>query len=181
MKSKFEYMGIGTRFGAQLIDWIILIIVYWILGFAMFGTTTWSVAGAPAMTITTVNSIIGLLYFVILEGSNGATIGKKALKIKVVKEDGSKCDISAALIRNILRIIDILPFIYIIGMILISRSEKKQRFGDGIAKTIVIKEGPVTMRTSTPSAPTGKAKFCVECGTDLPKDAEFCGSCGSKQ
>jgi uncharacterized RDD family membrane protein YckC len=59
-------------------------------------------------------------------------------KIKVVREDGGQIDMNQALTRNILRIIDGL-FAYLIGAILIWRSDKKQRLGDNIAKTIVIK------------------------------------------
>jgi uncharacterized RDD family membrane protein YckC len=79
------------------------------------------------------------LYYILLEGLRGATLGKKLVKIKVVREDGSACGLGPAFVRNILRIIDELPFLYIIGMILISRSNKKQRLGDRLAKTVVVK------------------------------------------
>ncbi len=69
----------------------------------------------------------------------GATLGKKVVKIKVVKEDGSACGIGPAFVRTLLRIIDGLPFLYIIGMVLIARSDKKQRLGDRVAKTVVVK------------------------------------------
>lgn len=59
-------------------------------------------------------------------------------KIKVVREDGMPIDMNLALTRNILRIIDGL-FAYLIGAILIWRSHKKQRLGDSIARTIVVK------------------------------------------
>ncbi len=88
---------------------------------------------------------IGVLYFIIyigyytyLEGSKGQTIGKMITKIKVVREDGKPIDMNQAFTRNILRIIDGL-FAYLIGAILIWRSDKKQRLGDSIAKTVVVK------------------------------------------
>ena len=56
-------------------------------------------------------------------------------KIKVVGEDGKPIDMNQALIRNLLRIIDGL-FAYLIGAVLIWRSDKKQRLGDNIAKTV---------------------------------------------
>jgi len=59
--------------------------------------------------------------------------------VKVVKEDGSPCDFGSALVRSILRIVDSLPAIYILGIILIAATEKKQRLGDMLAKTIVVK------------------------------------------
>lgn len=88
---------------------------------------------------------LGLLYFIIyigyfayLEGSRGQTIGKMITKIKVVREDGKPIDMNQAFTRNILRIIDGL-IVYLIGAILIWRSNKKQRLGDNIAKTVVVK------------------------------------------
>jgi len=66
------------------------------------------------------------------------TVGKKVLRIKVAKEDGGPCGITSSLIRNLLRIIDVLPFLYIVGMILVTRSSKRQRFGDAVAHTVVV-------------------------------------------
>jgi uncharacterized RDD family membrane protein YckC len=77
-------------------------------------------------------------YFALMEGSRGQTIGKMITKIKVVREDGRPIDMNQALVRNILRIIDGL-FAYLIGAILIWRSDKKQRLGDSVAKTVVVK------------------------------------------
>jgi len=73
-----------------------------------------------------------------MEGTIGATVGKLACKIKVRKEDGSKCGIREAFIRNVLRIIDGLV-VYLVGVILIITSGKKQRLGDMVAKTVIIK------------------------------------------
>jgi len=79
------------------------------------------------------------IYFSYFEGTSGQTIGKKVTNIRVVKEDGSRCDFGSALVRNILRIVDHLPSLYILGIILVAATEKKQRLGDMLAKTIVVK------------------------------------------
>jgi len=183
LEIKFNYVGIGYRLAAQLIDGIILSIISYMVGAALFGAPTWSVYGAEAATLTAINSLIMFLYFIILEGIVGATIGKMVLKMKVVKEDGSPCGLGAALIRNILRIVDALPFLYIIGMILIARSNKKQRFGDRIAHTIVVKSTPGITYTSSTEAPTVKPelKYCISCGAEIPSEARFCPKCGAKQ
>ena len=82
--------------------------------------------------------VIFMSYFILLEGSRGQTIGKMITRIKVVGEDGMPIDMNQAAVRNLLRIIDGL-FAYLIGAILIWRSDKKQRLGDSIAKTVVVK------------------------------------------
>jgi uncharacterized RDD family membrane protein YckC len=131
-----EYQGIGIRLVSLIIDNIVIGIIIGAVG---------SIIGFGMMTQKMVPWWIGLLYFVIyigyftlLEGSKGQTIGKMVTKIKVVREDGKPIDMNQALTRNILRIIDGL-FAYLIGAILIWRSDKKQRLGDNIAKTIVVK------------------------------------------
>lgn len=131
-----EYLGIGIRLVSLIIDNIVIGIIIGAVG---------SIIGFGMMTQKMVPWWIGLLYFVIyigyftlLEGSKGQTIGKMVTKIKVVREDGKPIDMNQALTRNILRIIDGL-FAYLIGAILIWRSDKKQRLGDSIAKTIVVK------------------------------------------
>lgn len=137
--SKLDYQGIGPRFGAQVVDAIILIVLFFVIGFAMSGSFNFQYSGPDAYPFIGAYGIVAFLYFVVLEGSMGATVGKKLLKLKVVREDGSVCGFGPAFIRNILRIIDELPFLYIIGMILISRSDKKQRLGDRLGKTVVVK------------------------------------------
>jgi uncharacterized RDD family membrane protein YckC len=130
------YQGIVIRLISLIIDSIIIGIIIGILG---------SIIGVGMMERGMVPWWIGLLYFIIyigyytyLEGSKGQTIGKMITKIKVVREDGRSIDMNQAFTRNILRIIDGL-FAYLIGAILIWRSDKKQRLGDSIAKTVVVK------------------------------------------
>ncbi len=134
------YQGVAIRFVALLIDSIILGIIGWILG-VLFGVYTTGFTMNPQGAISgwgIVTFIIYIAYFTYLEGTRGQTIGKMAMKIRVVREDGSRIDMGTAFVRNILRIIDGLIF-YIIGAMLILTSRKKQRLGDRAAKTVVIR------------------------------------------
>ena len=81
-------------------------------------------------------------YFILMEGplGKGRTIGKMALKLRVIKEkDNSRISYGQSIVRNLLRIVDGF-FFYIVGMLLISSSKKNQRLGDNVAKTLVITE-----------------------------------------
>ncbi|MGA2971096.1 MAG: RDD family protein [Candidatus Bathyarchaeia archaeon] len=137
--SNLSYQGIGPRLIAQVIDTVVLIVLFLLVGFALSGSFTFEYQGEAAYPFLSAYGLIVLLYFAILEGTMGATLGKKLVKIKVVREDGSACGIGPAFVRTLLRIIDGLPFLYIIGMVLIARSDKKQRLGDRLAKTVVVK------------------------------------------
>ena len=130
------YQGIGIRFVSMVIDSIVVSMIFGALGVML---------GAGIMEGGMVPWYWGLLsfifyigYFTYLEGSRGQTIGKMITRIKVVREDNTPIDMNQAFKRNILRIIDGFIF-YLIGAILISRSDKKQRLGDSVAKTVVVK------------------------------------------
>ncbi len=78
------------------------------------------------------------VYFTVLEGRYGQTLGKFVSEIKVVREDGTQVGYRAAALRTILRVIDFLPLLYAMGALLIESSDKRQRLGDIVAHTIVI-------------------------------------------
>jgi uncharacterized RDD family membrane protein YckC len=140
---------LGSRIIAGLIDYIIIGIIAAVLFFLllipvfmrgpMYGGMMPGIAWGWYGGMFGIQFVLWLIYFTYFEGTSGQTIGKKVAHIKVVRMDGSKCDFGAALIRNILRIIDSLPFVYIIGIILIATTQKKQRLGDMLGKTIVVK------------------------------------------
>ncbi|MGZ4933385.1 MAG: RDD family protein [Halobacteriota archaeon] len=126
------YEGVAIRFVAILIDSIIISIV------ASIFSRGGSAGGFASL-------VVGLLYFVLLEGYYGQTVGKMAVKIKVVREaDGGPIDYSQAAVRTVLRVIDLIPYFipYLLGAILIwsSDNNKKQRLGDRVAHTVVVRK-----------------------------------------
>jgi uncharacterized RDD family membrane protein YckC len=134
-----KYIGLGKRLAALLIDSILLQIVTVFLTRMAAGASEDGINPLAFVLVFVIN--IG--YYVVLEKIQGATLGKQVVGIKVVKTDGSPIDWSEALIRNLLRIVDALPFAYIVGIVLISNSPTKQRFGDRIANTVVVDKNSV--------------------------------------
>ena len=138
------YQGIGIRFAAKVIDSIVLFFVFviggipFVLIFGGLDGVGFDQEGPLSFLLNMIFIVVGFAYFVIMEGSRGQTVGKMVLGIKVVKEDGSPCDVHAALIRNALRIVDGI-MVYLVGVILIATSATKQRLGDRVAKTVVVK------------------------------------------
>ena len=136
-----QFASIGNRFIALLLDTIILLFVFALVFFALFDTDE----EVGSFTFYILTTFIGVFYWLLLEGLNdGQTVGKMAVGIRVVKINKatgeiSRCTIGASVVRNLLRIIDNLPFLYIIGLISISSSDYEQRVGDRAADTIVIK------------------------------------------
>jgi len=81
-------------------------------------------------------------YLILMEAYVGWTVGKRILGMKVVDRSGNKIGLSKSVIRNLLRFVDGLPALNILGIILIATSLREQRFGDRIAKTYVIRQTP---------------------------------------
>jgi uncharacterized RDD family membrane protein YckC len=139
--AQVQYVGVGRRFLAVLVDTILLAIVIGVIAAISHqaqmsgGSVAVSLTGVPAV----LSYVIFFLYFIVLEAVLGATLGKLLLGIRVIKEDGSPIGWAASIARNLLRIIDALPTAYIIGVILIWTSPRKQRLGDRAAHTVVVR------------------------------------------
>ncbi len=133
-------VSVGLRLVAIIIDMIILFILGYLIAMVSGQTTAggFQLTGAPAF----VYFILSFAYYILMEAYVGGTLGKLVLGLRVEMEDGSPCTIGASLIRNILRIIDALPgFIpYLLGAILVWTSPTRQRLGDRLAKTYVVKK-----------------------------------------
>jgi uncharacterized RDD family membrane protein YckC len=84
----------------------------------------------------------GIAYHTICDGLHGSTVGKLVLQMVVVREDGTPCDLSAALKREIAYFFDAL-FFGLIGYVSMKKSPQEQRYGDHWAHTIVCKRAAV--------------------------------------
>ncbi|SEQ84015.1 Uncharacterized membrane protein YckC, RDD family [Hyunsoonleella jejuensis] len=135
VKIKFTAAGVGERLVAFVIDTAIKIGYLLILNkvFGVFeGMDEWSQIG-----INTVLSFPVMFYTLALETFlDGQTLGKKALKIRVVKIDGFQATFSDYVVRWFFRIVDV--WIFGIGFFVIIFSKKLQRLGDMAAGTGVI-------------------------------------------
>jgi uncharacterized RDD family membrane protein YckC len=79
-------------------------------------------------------------YFIFWEMvANGRSPGKMLIGLRVVRRDGHPIDFRSSVIRNVMRIVDILPAYYGVGLISIVLSPSGERLGDHAAGTIVIR------------------------------------------
>ena len=140
-----NYQGVGIRFVAQLIDGIVLIVFYLVIGYLVAGLAGgltpegFKLEGAPAILVIGLTIICWLVYFIVLESFwRGRTLGKRLTGIQVVKADGAPIGFSEAVVRNVLRLVDGFCC-YLVGAILVWLSPRRQRLGDRVAKTVVVK------------------------------------------
>lgn len=76
-------------------------------------------------------------YFAVCEAKWGRTPGKRLLGIRVIADDGAPCSPRASAIRNVLRMVDVMPY-YLIGAAAFAFGKKHQRVGDMAAHTLVV-------------------------------------------
>ncbi|MEO6496537.1 MAG: RDD family protein [Solirubrobacteraceae bacterium] len=132
----------GRRVLAALIDIVLLAAVFFGLAATIGdleysgGVLSVSLNGGPALLYFA----IVLAYYVALEAARGQTLGKMVLKIRVVSEaSGQTPSFGPALGRNLLRIVDGLPILYVVGLLSVAITRKDQRIGDMAANTLVVR------------------------------------------
>lgn len=129
--------GPVTRFLAFLVD------VFCIQAVVMAANTVLSMVGILSPDLAIGVSILAAFvvqmgYGIALEWAwQGQTIGKKLLRLRVMDEQGLPLHFSQVLIRNLLRVIDQLPSMYLVGGLAALITRKSQRLGDLAARTIV--------------------------------------------
>jgi len=87
------------------------------------------------------------VYFWILEGLLGSTLGKAMVGLEVRIVDRGSSNLRASLLRNLLRIIDGLG-LYLVGFLIATASRRRQRLGDHVARTLVVENPPNALRQS---------------------------------
>ncbi|MBB4803008.1 putative RDD family membrane protein YckC [Flavobacterium nitrogenifigens] len=144
VKINFIAASVGERLGAFFLDLFIMIsyatvlsivLFSWLnLGELMSGIDQWS---RGAILVILYSPII--LYSLVLESVfEGQSLGKKVVKIKVVKIDGYQAGFGDYLVRWFFRVIDFFSLFGLPGIIAVITSEKAQRLGDMAAGTAVI-------------------------------------------
>jgi uncharacterized RDD family membrane protein YckC len=143
--------GIGSRFMAGLLDYLLAGIVYLIIVLA----TLWLLGGTAAtIVLVTAVLVINVGYFTLFEVlGGGRTLGKRAAGLRVVTDGGGQVGLRASLIRNIIRLLEFVAFFYAPAVVSVLVTTNNQRLGDLAAGTLVVRETklqPVRASAATP-------------------------------
>ena len=143
----YQVAGLGTRAIAQVLDLLIvtgvLVAVFFV---AIAAAATAAGVGSSDPTVAVLIELIGSFivifgYFWVSEALwSGQTIGKKVFRLRAVGDRGEPLTFTQAGIRNIVRIVDFLPYAYGVGLIVMFANGKGKRLGDLAAGTIVVKD-----------------------------------------
>jgi uncharacterized RDD family membrane protein YckC len=156
----FELAGVGTRILAALLDQLIIITIEF--GLVLFALALGMVAelvteqqvqsfteqmqqGGPTALFLALSLLAGFVvnfaYYVLLEmTTNGQTVGKRLLRIRVIRDGGYPITLTASLLRNLARLVDMIPNTYVVGLITMIVHRQEKRMGDMLAGTVVVRE-----------------------------------------
>lgn len=135
----YEAANLSDRILAFFVDLLIILLIN--ILFAILTSVVFSVKGEKlGFLISFGAGLVAMFYSLISETiGKGASIGKRALKIKVIKLDGKEPNIGDYFIRWIFRFIDIVISFGTLAIFSILSGKNNQRIGDLIANTTIIK------------------------------------------
>lgn len=146
---QFPIAGIGSRFVAVLVDHFIQAGAVIVLALIVFAVSAaqgpagmqklsgkWFLAG-----YIFVSFLLFWGYFTLFEALwQGQTPGKRMMHLRVIKDAGRQITLFEALARNLLRVVDYLPGMYLAGIITMLCNKRNKRLGDLAAGTLVVHE-----------------------------------------
>ena len=137
---------------------VVLLIFMAIADFSVFSVFEGGVQWVTAAILGVAIALFSGGYFMLFEWlMRGQTPGKRALKIRVIRDDGTPATIHEVLVRNVLRLVDFLPGLYGVGALVMFPSRLSKRLGDIAAGTIVVKESQLDYR------PPMRNTSCTRC------------------
>ena len=135
--------GVGSRFASALLDYLIQAVILVALALVLsYG------GGFSPGTSTLAAAVWTVGFFAVFWGydvgfevlNSGRTPGKALSGLRVVRESGAPVTFGTSAVRNVLRIVDIIPGNYLVGMGSILATRRNQRLGDLAAGTLVVRE-----------------------------------------
>jgi uncharacterized RDD family membrane protein YckC len=142
--------GVGTRLLAALLDALVMIGVI-LAALIVIALLDSLIALQPHRM--SAESVLGAFTLLFLFGFvftyyaglellwNGQTVGKRALKLRVLQDNGTPVDAAAVLARTVVRLVDFLPVGYLVGLVSMIVDGRARRLGDVVGGTIVVREG----------------------------------------
>ena len=136
--------GPVTRFAAWLVDWACISALAIAIQLLLILPALVSPDVGRAMTILSY-FVLSIGYGIALEWFwRGQTFGKRLLRLRVVDAHGLRLQFHQVVIRNLLRAVDMLPMLYLVGGLAAVLTRRAQRLGDLAANTVVVRNPKTT-------------------------------------
>lgn len=148
--------GVGSRCGAAMVDLTIQGALIAALAFVLG-----QLDGLGSGYVTA--AVLSVLSFLVIFGYDvtwevwgaGRTPGKRMLRLRVVRSSGAPIGFRASAVRNLLRLVDMLPGLYFAGFVVILATPRNQRLGDLAADSVVVHDAPLRAPRKGPAPARG--------------------------
>ena len=169
---EFPLAGIGSRFLAIALDTLIQVLGFLMIVFVAEILLPTAARFTPR-ALTWAAAIFFLCVFILYSGYyalfevfwNGQTPGKRLVRVRVISDSGRPITVYEAVVRNLLRIIDQLPGLYVVGIISVFLTARNKRLGDIVAGTVVVHEK--AMQDSQPDFFAAAASTALSSGLQI--------------
>jgi uncharacterized RDD family membrane protein YckC len=159
----YQPAGLGNRILAGLLDFVFKFAYIITILILLVATKAFDTSGeTPGIVLLIVLALPYIFYDLLFEiFMHGQTLGKKIIKIKVVKLDGTQPSVGSYLLRWLIRIFEIDLLYGVIAIVSIAGSKNRQRLGDMAAGTTVIVVKPVVTLKDTILQATQKKEYTI--------------------
>lgn len=141
--------GLTARLYASVVDLLIRLMAMFVIFLLLL-----PLGGLGVGLALVVAFLLEWLYPVAFELSRrGATPGKRSFQLKVVMDNGLPVTPAASLTRNLLRVVDLLPFAYGFAIVCVLMRRDGKRIGDLAAATMVVHEPAPAARPTLQGVP----------------------------
>ncbi len=163
--------GPTRRFVAYILDWLVRLVLAAVIGaivMLMAGRSD-VLQGVGQGIVLLVLFVLEWVYFVLFETlDNGRSPGKRALRLRVVKDRGEPITFIDSVLRNLLRAADFLPLGYVLGTLAMVADGRFRRLGDRVAGTMVVIEQTTAVQAPIVLQPPARADELSMLPTRLP-------------
>lgn len=146
---------LGARMAATIIDGLVLVVPLVAVDFLLsrafpnhgffFTRSGAAISGSTGSSYKLplpgllVLSALSLSYFFVCEARSGRTVGKRAMGVRVRSVSGGRAGLNAVSARTVLRLIDALPSLYLLGaLVALLTGSRRRRVGDWAGRTVVV-------------------------------------------
>ncbi len=142
----YEVAGLGSRFTAGLVDAALqgggvlaILLLFW-AGDESIAFADYAASALRGLLLVSLFLFVWFyhVFFEVFRG--GQSPGKRLFRMRVVAEGGFPCTLPRASVRNLMRVVDILPIPYGIAGVVMFLDPKGRRLGDLAAGTVVVRE-----------------------------------------
>jgi uncharacterized RDD family membrane protein YckC len=158
---EYDLASLGERIAGRIFDTLI-IGAYVLLLFYLFSPYRYD-SFRSLQVLTIVLSLLPIIFYDLLSEllMNGQSVGKRIMKIKVISLDGGRASFGQYVIRWLFRLVDFTLTNSICALVCVAASQNKQRVGDMVAGTALIKTNPRTALLQTLYVPVKENNYRV--------------------